>query len=239
MRLKLGLSLLFLTGGLFLTSGVKALAGPKFTLTPTSGQFANGSSFSVVVGVNSETEKVAAMDVIGSFDATKLEITSIEKAAGAVFQFNYDPASTPIINNATGTFIITLNPISTSVYDATVLNGDLLKINFKAKSVGVAVVNFTCRAGAQDESNIGNQAFNDVIDCASNQSGSYTIGAAGGDTGSAPTPTTAAGGSNPTAVPTVRSASPTMPQTGGIGATMGLISFGLISLLGAVFLRWL
>ncbi|HEX8923139.1 MAG TPA: LPXTG cell wall anchor domain-containing protein, partial [Patescibacteria group bacterium] len=73
-----------------------------------------------------------------------------------------------------------------------------------------------------------NTAGKDVVDCASNQSGSYTITATGGadvgTTGTTVTPTPTSG---------------TLPQTGGISTTFGLILVGLSSMIGALFLRGL
>lgn len=210
---------------------VGAVAAPRMTLTPATGTYNNGDSFAVTIGVNSESEMVTGMDVLGTFDAARLEIVSIEKPAAAVFNFFYDSATTPIINNTAGTFAITLVPQSASVHEAIALNGALLTVNFRAKSVGTATVRFTCRSGANDETNIINKSVVDVVDCSANQSGTYTIQGVGGDP--SPTPTTVAG-----ATATTRPTG-SLPQTGGVGPTVGLVLFGITSAMAALFLRWL
>jgi LPXTG-motif cell wall-anchored protein len=222
---------LILVMGLMAISVRGVMAGPHMTLTPTSGTFTNGSTFTVTVGVNSGTEKVIAMDVVMSFDATKLEIASVTKASDAVFDFSFD-ANTPIIRNETGKMEITLAPKNMSVYSGEVAVGSLLTINFKAKAVGTASVNFTCQAGQVNETNIINQSSVDVVDCGVNQSGSYVIQAgSGGDTPTAtPTPTTGAGAPTATGV---------LPQTGTMDSMVGLTVFGLVSVISAFMLRWL
>lgn len=220
---------LILAMGLMGVSAKGVLAGPHMTLTPTSGTFTNGSTFTVTVGVDSGTEKVIAMDVVMSFDAAKLEISSVTKASNSVFDFSFD-ANTPIIRNETGKMEITLAPKNMSVYSGEVANGPLLTINFKAKAVGTASVNFTCQAGQVNETNIINQSSVDVIDCGANQSGSYVIQAgSGGDN------------ETPTATPTVRAPTSTgaLPQTGVMDSMIGLTVFGLVSVISAFLLRWL
>lgn len=214
---------------LLLSVGVKAVeAAPHFTFTPPTGTYNLGESFSVILGVASETEKVVAMDVVGSFDASKLEIVSIDKVGTPAMNFAWD-SNTPIIHNDTGKFEITLSPMSSSVYDGEVANGQLLSFNFRSKTVGVATLNLTCQAGQIVESNIINQSSSDVVNCPSNQSGSYTIQAVGGETGITPT---VAPGTTVTAAPTT-----SLPQTGSFDSTLGLMVFGIASILGALFLR--
>lgn len=214
---------------------VKAYAAPNFTLTPTTGTYTNGSSFSVVLGADSGTEKVVAMDVVGTFDATRLEITSIEKASSPAFNFEYT-SSTAIIHNDTGKFEVTLAPTGSSVYDGVVVNGSLLVINFTTKATGTASLNLTCQSGSVVESNIINQASSDVVDCASNQSGSYAIVAASSgeaEATSTPTPTL----TSETAANTPTSAE--LPRTGGVESTVGLMIFGVAVAGCALFLRFL
>lgn len=216
--------------GLMGVSARGVLAGPHMTLTPTSGTFTNGSTFTVTVGVDSGTEKVIAMDVVMTFDATKLEISSVNKASNSVFDFTFS-SSTPIIKNDVGRMEITLVK-DMSALQGVELNGSLLTINFRAKAVGTASVSFVCTAGQVNETNIINQSSVDVIDCGANQSGSYIIQAGnGGDTPTAtPTPTTGAGAPTATGV---------LPQTGTMDSIRGLVVFGLVSVISAFLLRWL
>lgn len=216
----------------------EVLAGPHFTFSPASGSYDNGSTFTTTLGVDSGTEEVIAMDVVGTFDATKLELVSVTKATNAVFDFSFD-STTPIIDNATGKYEMALMPISLSVYDGKVLNGPLLVFTFKAKSAGSASVNLTCQSGAIADANIIDMESMDVIDCSANQSALFTLTATGGSTEATPTPTTTSTYSPPSSTSTTTSTSEELPQTGGITSTLGLMIFGLVSVGGAFLLRFL
>ena len=122
------------------------------------------------------------------------------------------------------------------IAEAVAIRGDLAVVTFKAKATGSAAVNFTCTAGSTIDTNIFDTSGNDVIDCASNVNGIYTITAG---SGGVTDPTTA-----PTAVPTtvvnnVTTVPGELPRTGGIGATLGLMIFGIVGALAGVALRWL
>lgn len=195
---------------------VRALAAPHLTLNPTTKTVANGSQFDVIMGIDSGTEKVIGVDIVSTFDASKLEIVSVVKGTvpDGGYNFTYT-SSSPIIKNDVGRLEITLPSANSSVYEGVVANHELLKVTFKAKATGTAVVNYSCAAGSVTDSNIINQAGTDVLDCASNSSGSYTIT----DSGAATTaPTTGA---------TTITAATTLPDTGGVGTTAGLMVFGL------------
>lgn len=202
-----------------------ALAAPHFTFTPTSGSYGVGSNFSVILGVDSAAENMASADIVGTFDATRLEIVSIEKVASPAFAFDYNSSTTPIIHNDTGKFEITLNPSSSSTFDYKPANGPLLTINFRAKTAGTANLALTCQAGSVTDTNIINSSAVDVIDCPSNQSGSYTI-------------SPATGGESTTII-TPKLTTTQLPKTGSVGSTIGLIVFGAVSVMGALFLRFL
>lgn len=206
-----------------------ALAAPHFTLTPTSGSYGVGSNFSVILGVDSNTENMASADIVGTFDAARLEIVSIDKVTSPAFAFDYNSSTTPIIHNDTGKFEITLNPSSSSTFDYKPASGPLLTINFRAKAVGSANLGLTCQAGSVTDTNIINSLAVDVVDCPSNQSGSYTISpATGGESGVTTTITT-----------TPKLTSTQLPKTGSVASTFGLIIFGAVSVVGALFLRLL
>ncbi len=217
-----------LTVILVVASANAVVAAPRLTLTPVSGSYTNGSTFTVSVGVNSETEKSSAVDVWATFDKTKLEIVSITKSTNPPFTFDM----TPKFDNIAGTFQFSCVSTNMSAFDDTVINGELAVVTFKAKAVGTAALNFTCAAGSTTDSNIFNSDINDVISCDANSVGSYTItgdSTATTTTTSTPTPTT-------TLAPT-GTVTETLPQTGAVGATVGLIVFGAISLASALFLK--
>ncbi len=212
----------FLT--LLIVSSVKAAeAGPMLKLSTPSETPVNGSTFKVTVGVDSGTAKSMAVDAFLTFDSTKLEVVSIDAAATPAFTNSMGKN----IYNSTGKFDMSFNPSGDSVLsDSTVIKGDLAVITFRAKGTGTATVNFTCTAGSTIDTNIFDTTGNDVIDCASNQNGSYTIGA----------------GSGPTSTPVVNSVTSApgeLPRTGNVETTIGLMIFGLVGALAGVALRWL
>ena len=194
-----------------------AVAAPHFTLTPATNSVSVGSTFFVDLGADSETEQIIAMDLVGTFDPTKLEIVSIEKNNTTAYNFVFD-STTPIIQNSSGKFESNLSQVGQSVYEGQVVKGSLLRIKL------------SCQAGSVTDSNMFNQNSEDVVSCAANQSGSYTISAVGGDSGSTTEAETTV---------TTTSAGEELPQTGGIANTIGLVVFGAISVLGAVLLRFL
>ncbi|MFA5828286.1 MAG: cohesin domain-containing protein [Candidatus Shapirobacteria bacterium] len=241
MNLKVKFLLVSLVAFLMLVvTPVKAFAAPRFTFTPATGTYTVGSNIVVVLGAESDAEKVLAMDVMGSFDATKLELLSVERVSAPAFNFTFD-AGTAKIQNDSGTFEMTLAPTSTSLYDSATVSGPLLTFTFRTKAVGTAIVNLACTQGNTRDTNIANQDGADVVSCAANQSGSYTIVEAA----SGPTPT-----SNPAATPTPLTSTSTttttttsteaeLPRTGGFGPTMGLLVFGSVSILSILLLGWL
>jgi len=215
-----------LAGAMVLAKPVAALAVPHFTLSPASESQTVGQNFSVVMGVDSDTEKVVGIDIKASFDSSKLEVVSIEK--GVVpddgYQFSYTSGQA-IIHNDTGVFEVTLTPLNQSVLTGPIAKHELLKITFRPKASGTATLGYTCLPGSVVETNIISQTGTDVIDCNANQSGSYTIGSGTG------------GDSNPpaaTATP-VPSGSTSLPQTGAIENTLILIGLGLASVISAVY----
>jgi len=219
------------TAMLVAVSANAVAAAPRLTLTPVSGSYTNGSTFTVSIGVNSETEKSSAVDVWMTFDKTKLEVVSITpNTTNPPFKFEM----TPKFDNTAGTFQFSCVSNNMSAFDDAVINGELAVVTFKTKAVGTAALNFTCASGSTTDSNIFNSDINDVISCEANSVGSYTI------TGDSTTTTTSTPTPTPTTVittPAVGSASATLPQTGAVGATIGLIVFGVVSLASALFLK--
>jgi len=207
-----------------MASPVKALAAPHFTLSPASGSQTVGQNFPVMLGVDSGTEKVVGIDIKMAYDSAKLELVSVEKAVvpDDGYQFSY-VSGQAIIKNDTGVMEVTLPSKDTSVLVGPVAKHDLLKLTFKPKTTGTATLTYTCTAASVVETNIISQTGVDVVDCASNQSGSYTIAAGvGGDPTSAPQNT-----------PTTTSSS--LPQTGGVENTIMLVVFGISSALAAAY----
>jgi len=206
---------------LMATSAKAAQAGPHLTLNPATGTKSVGETIVVTIGVDSGAETSAAVEVFGTFDSTKFEVLSMEKVPDAEAAFAF--VTETHFQNSTGKFDFACSPSNMSNFEDTAISGPLVKVIFRAKSSGVASVNFTCQAGSEADSNIFKTSGADVIDCASNQSGSYTINpGVGGDTTTATSTPTTAG---------------ELPKTGAVGTTMGLVAFGLVSLVSALFLR--
>jgi LPXTG-motif cell wall-anchored protein len=224
MNLKKTIGIIAVAGAMVLSKPVFAIAAPHFTLTPASGSQTMGQDFTVVMGVDSDTEKVVGIDIKGSFDSAKLEIVSIEK--GVVpddgYQFSYTSGQA-IIHNDTGVFEVTLTPLNQSVLVGPIAKHELLKITFRPKATGTATLNYTCLPGSVVETNIISQAGTDVVDCNANQSGSYTIATGTGGDDSTPAATA-------TPVP---SGTSSLPQTGAVENTIILMVLGLASVIFA------
>lgn len=216
---------------LFLAVGAKGvMAVPNLMMNPSTGTYANGEEFSITVKANSGTEIVGGVDGVGTYDSTRLELVSIVKATSMVFNTAASGGNCSI-NTATGGKF-SFSCYSNDALTDTAINGDLVVFNFKAKAVGTAAVNFTCADKSTIDSNIvKTSTSSDIIVCNTNVNGSYTITAAGSSstTTSTITPTVTA----------VTTGSATLPQTGAIGSTVGLIVFGAISLASALFLKFL
>jgi hypothetical protein len=229
-KINLALGLVFLA---FAVSPTVALATPHLTLTPTSSSMANGTNFDVTIGVDTGSETASGVDVVGTFDANKLEIVSITKpAAGTAFTMDSLPS---LSDNTLGKFSFSAYDTNSTTVEDRKLTGSLAVVTFKTKNTGTASVNFTCQTGSTIDSNIMKSTSVDLIDCSTNQSGSYTI------TASSATNTTPNTTTTTTATPTV-SASTTqaeLPKTGSVGTTVGLMVFGLVSVFSALFLRLL
>ncbi len=234
--MKMFFSLLVIIGTAILMSGGRGvLAAPHFTFTPATGSYSG--DFDVTLGVDSGTEKVVGIDIEGVFDATKLELSSISKATQLDdygFKFTYSSSGT-IIDNQAGSFRTALLPIDSSIHSALAALQPLLVLHFKGKANGTASVSLTCQGASVVDTNIINQASADVVVCASNQSGSYTISSGSSNPTATPVPNaTATSVPNSTATPTRTSQ---LPQTGNSSSTLMLMAVGLMSLVGALFLK--
>jgi len=207
-------------------------AGPLLKFTPSSGSYTNGSTFTVSLGVDSGTEKSAAVDAWVTFDSAKLEVVSIETASNPAFSF----ALGKNIYNDTGKFDVSCASTDMGTYTATILSGDLVSVTFRAKATGTANVNFSCVTGSTVDSNIFNMEAVDVIACASNVGGVYTItaGSDSGTTDTSPTSTPV-----PTSSTSTTTTSEELPRTGSMGTTIGLMIFGIVGVLTSFALRFL
>jgi len=202
-------------------------AGPMLKFVPSTGTYTNGDTFKVNIGVDSGTEKVQGVDVVATYDPTKVEVVSIEALTNDTFQFFMEKS----IYSDTGKFTATFYATGAEgTYDAKVITGDLATVTFRPKATGTINVNFTCTTGSTIDSNLNNISGVDVINCPSNINGVYTITA--GSNTTTPDPTA-------TPVPADDGGDTTLPQTGGVGTTIGLLVFGIVGILSSLALRWL
>lgn len=211
-------------------------AGPMVKFSPSTGTYKNGEPFNVNIGVDSGTEKVQAIDIRVTFDANLVQVDSIDPLNNITFPgLTIDSKE---ISNDTGLFKFSLyNDAST--FEGGAVTGDLVKVTFKPKAKGTIKVNFACVEGSTIDTNIFNILTNEVINCASNINGVYTItdgGTANPDPTAVPTIPPSNDNPDPTAAPTQ---SNELPQTGTVETTIGLIIFGIVSVLSSLALKFL
>jgi len=219
---------------LFGTVGVKAaVAGPHLIMSPSSGTYSVDGTFSVTVKVDSGTETVGGVDGVGTYDSTKLELVSTTKASPMVFE-STDSGGGCSISTTAGVGKFSFSCYSNDALSDKVVNGDLVVLNFKAKATGTAVAGFTCASGSTTDSNIvKSSTATDVIVCGENVGGSYTINSSGS------TDTTATNTPTPTTTSSATTTASELPKTGGVGATFGLIIFGIVSFASVALLKLL
>jgi hypothetical protein len=205
---------------------VQAVA--RLYFDPASANKTLNETFTVTARVDSSGEVVGGVDGIGTYDSSRLELVSITKASDMVFTNLDSGGNCQIGTSDGGKFSFTC--YANSAVDNTAVSGSLVVFSFKAKATGTATVNFTCTDGSTVDSNIVKTSTSaDVISCSSNGSGTYTISEGSSSSSTATnTPT-----------PTSTTTSTELPQTGNVGVTVGLVLFGLVSLVSAVFLKFL
>lgn len=214
---------------LLMVVSVRAVsAAPYLYFEPAAGNYSLGESFSVTAKINSGAETVGGADGVGVYDSTRLELVSVTQASNMVFSGNDGGGSCRIDTASVGKFGFTCT--SDFTFGDKPVNGDLVVFNFKAKAVGTAPVTFNCTAGSTTDSNIvKTSTAMDVISCSENINGSYVIGEGTGS----PVPTSVPKSVSTTTTTTTTTAE--LPKTGVVGTTIGLIVFGVVSLVSALF----
>lgn len=219
-------SVLMIFGLLIVTNPKAALAGPHQSFSPSSGNYKVGQSFSVTATMTSGGEVIGGADGIGTYDSNILELVSIETASSMVFDTTDDGGGCMITEAESGKFAYSCYSNSNTSSNSN--SGDLVVFNFKAKAVGTGQVKFTCTQDSTTDTNITKTSpVGDIIVCSENVNGTYVI---------------TEGDSNLDPVgeePIEEEPASELPQTGGFGATVGLILFGVVSVASAVFLRFL
>lgn len=218
-------TLVFLT--LLSAVGARAVnASPKLYFDPSSATKNLNETFTVMAKVDTSGEVVGSIDGVGTYDSSKLELVSITKASDMVFTDVEGGGSCQIGAISGGKF--SFSCYANSVLSNSVPSGNLVVFTFKAKATGTSTVSYSCTTGSTVDSNIVKSSnANDVISCGENGTGTYTVneGSSSSSSGSSTNTTT--------------TTTTTLPKTGGVGATLGLVSFGLVSLISAAFLKFL
>jgi hypothetical protein len=189
--------ILFLVGCVFAGSAFAAYAAPRLYFSPATSDQTVGETFKVVVKIDTGEKEAMASDAVISFDSTKLKVNQVT-SGGFFTGFDYN------LEDSNGQ--LTIYTFSEQTLKTNSGKGDLATITFEAEANGEATVSFLCEEGNDTDSAIWDSSGNDLIDCASNGSGTYTIGGVGGATSSS-TPTPTATGSA-TATPSE------LPETG-------------------------
>jgi len=114
----------------FMLSAVFAHAA-EVVVSPSTGTYANGQSFTVTIQVNPQSKSVNAVEAKLSFDNTKLSVVSLSKT-GSVFSLW---TTEPTFSNAAGT--IDFGGGSPSPFSA---RSNLVTVTFKALAEGSATV---------------------------------------------------------------------------------------------------
>jgi len=128
--------------------------------SPSSGEYAVSSTFSVSIYVSSVDQAMNAASGTISFPQDKLEIISLSKSGSMFTLWVQEPS----FSNSAGTVNfegIVLNPGFTGS------SGKIITINFKTKAAGVALLNFSSGSALANDgkgtnilANLGNAQFN-------------------------------------------------------------------------------
>jgi len=222
---------------LFLAWGVKPVLAvePMLKLTPSTGTYTKGTSFEVTVGADTGIVETQAIDVWLKYDPAKVEIESVIEIDNLLENLGIELVSSDIDNTNGSLEVLFSFPFDVQTIQKAVVKGDLFKIKVKPKVAGTINIDFKCVAGESDESSIFDGTTTaDMINCPSNINGVYTINESGGT--SNPEPTAAPSDNGPTATPTQASE---LPQTGTVETTIGLMIFGIVSVLSSLALKFL
>lgn len=159
-----------------------AIAGPRLYFEPASGNYDQNSEFTVTVKIDTGGKEAMTADALINFDNSKLTVVQVTNG-GFFSGFDYNVEDS---NGRLTIYAFSEQPLQTKSGV-----GDLAVITFKGVAEGTASVSFLCQAGNDTDSAIWDAQGNDLIDCAANGSGSYTVGTgdSGSDSNSSITPT--------------------------------------------------
>ena len=200
--------IIFSTAICFLLSAGKVLA-QTYTFTPQTATKSAGIEFAVTVGINVGTKKTIGADLNITYDGTLLEVVKVE---------NGDFFSEGGFNSSSGLVYVSYGVVDTTAAPKTG-SGDYAVLTLKGKKAGSAVLTVACSTQTSD-SNIWDEANNDIINCAGIKNPVYSI-----STSSAVT------------TPTLSISTPTPPVSGitlptvfslGIGIVLTVLGLALI-----------
>lgn len=118
-----------------------------------------GETFSMIIGVDSAFRKISGVDIVGTYDSSKLELISMKKASGFVFDgIGSCSLPTGLAGKFAGTCYVEDSRNEKEV------NGELIVLNFLTKSNGSAQISLNCNEGDTLDSNIVSDS-KDIIDC--------------------------------------------------------------------------
>lgn len=223
---------------LFFGISTKAvLAGAHLYFDPDDGNYTVGQEIKTIVKMDSGGKIIGGADGMGTYDTTRLELISIEESPSLVFNSGGGSGGCSVtdkedLENPDGFGFSCYSNFNTEVDND---SGELVVFTFKAKAVGTATVKFDCTQDSTTDSNIiTSEPVAEILVCSEIKNGSYVITQGSGEA----TPTTTPDDDDAEET-TTESTSDELPKTGGIGATLGLILFGAISVASAVFLKFL
>jgi hypothetical protein len=123
-----------------------------------------GETFELTIGVNSMYEVVSGVDIVGTYDSSKLELLSVKQVPDMVFTANGGACSVTTTTNVAGNFKFSC--FSQNSKTDSMVNGDLAILTFKPKAEGAAAVKFLCDKGSTVDSNITKtRTAVDILDC--------------------------------------------------------------------------
>lgn len=225
------IALTFAIASLILPGAVLAQSA-TLTLTPSSGTFNKGCSFSLDVRLDTGSAQTDGTDAIIEYDLSRLTATSI--TSGSIYS-DY-PNNNICENNpefCPGIGRVSVSGLSTSAFSG---QGSLAVVNFTVKDnapTGVTQVTFDFTKSETTDSNVVQKGTaSDILSSVTN--GSYTIG-----TGSCGTlPATGTGGQGAIATPSAEEPEPfvpvkTLPSAGSEQLTFTLAIVGsVLTILG-------
>lgn len=198
-------------------SSAKAVLAQFFTFSPTNLTKKVGEQFTVVLNIDTEGKQVKGADAKISFDTSVIEVVSVEK--GTFF-----PKGGYNVDMDTGKIYISYG--FDQVYTTNSGTGSFATLTLKGKKAGTGNLTWVCSTQTSD-TNVWDASSNDIVNCSSTTTGNYTI-IDSGDSTSSPTPApTGAGGTNPTATPSVPVTGVALPTFLTIGAGILLTIVGL------------